>query len=318
MIVLLAEKLQLASGEPRPGAPKTKPSPISTVFHYIFATSYRHCMSIALCNARAYATFYAYITLQHSCTIAFLESMDSIVQHSSIYSIDSHFYNLSCSTNIDHYQRIRSLAYHHPSGTNSQHPQDQLEMCIRYHIEFWMACKATDADWERKVRRGLARPGINPDATKIRFFECKGRFHKSVQCTATNVDEGGVYGNRILDFCEEDDDCFLRLKTLEAQNTEDERIAKQAERERWPTSDQAEATRYWKKSYDDWTSAYDNHRDCPYRRSQSKLWAELKRAGVVKDNFSIPDDQRLGAHPGTAEEPISGMPRQYDAPERRY
>lgn len=191
-------------------------------------------------------------------------------------------------------------------------------MCIRYNIEFWLPYKDEDAEWERKVRRGLARPGTNPDARTIKFFECNGRFHKAAQCPASSIQEGGTYGNRLLDFCYEDEDCFLRLKVLESQNTSDKNVAKEAESDRWPTEMQAEATRFWKKAYDNWTSAYDNHRNCPYRRYQSALLRELKRADIVQDARALDEDLRMGAHPGSEEEPVVGIQRHYDAPQRRY
>lgn len=191
-------------------------------------------------------------------------------------------------------------------------------MCIRYNVEFWLPYKDTDADWERKVRRGLASPGTNPDGRTVFFFECNGRFYKTAKCAASTIEDGGTYGGRIFDFCYEDDDCFLRLKELESQNTADMKMAKQAERERWATDLQEEATRYWKRAYDGWTSAYDNHRDCPWRRYQSTLYNWLKRADIVRDEASISDDLRMGSHPGRAEDPITGITRHYDAPQRRY
>lgn len=192
-------------------------------------------------------------------------------------------------------------------------------MCIRYNVEFWMPCDIKESDWESKVRRGLARPGTNTKARRIIFFECgKGRFLKASRCAIETIEEGGTYGGRIFDFCYQDDDCFLRLKELEAQTTEDRQVAKQAENERWPTHQQAEATRFWKESYDGWTSAYENHRECPSRRYYNKLYTDLRNSFIVSDHRTYSNDLRLGTHPGTAEEPISGIPRHYDAPERRY
>lgn len=189
-------------------------------------------------------------------------------------------------------------------------------MCIRYKVEFWLPYNETEAEWEQKVRRGLSRPGTNPNGKTLVFFKCQDHYYRRAQCAEPQ--DGGTYGNRIFDFCYEDVDCFLRLKTLEAQNTEDRKVAERAEDERWPPSMQAEATRFWKLAYDGWTSAYDNHRDCPHRRYQNKLYNELKRANIVMDQPSMPEDQRMGSHPNESKEPISGMPRQYDAPQRRY
>jgi len=50
----------------------------------------------------------------------------------------------------------------------------------------------------------------------------------------------------------------------------------------------------------------------------SRLFQELKRAGIVLDKMYIDDATRLGAHPRSAAEPIVGFNRQYDGPGRRY
>jgi hypothetical protein len=81
---------------------------------------------------------------------------------------------------------------------------------------------------------------------------------------------------------------------------------------------QASATEEWRKAYNDWTSAYENHRDCPDRRYASEILRRLKRADVVQDQRYFPDDSRLGAHPRTAQEPVVGIQRHYDAPRRRF
>lgn len=81
---------------------------------------------------------------------------------------------------------------------------------------------------------------------------------------------------------------------------------------------QDEFTSRWRKAYDDWMSAYENHRDCPDRRQMSQLFQELKRAGIVLDQMYMPDATRLGAHPSSAQEPIVGITRHYDEPARRY
>jgi hypothetical protein len=157
--------------------------------------------------------------------------------------------------------------------------------------------KQSIPDYERQVKRGLIRPGQNPTARVFNFYECRGQFFKQARCPLSEICQGGCYRGRILDFCYQDDDCFLRLVELQAACTAAQREAETMESVRERPDVQASATEEWRKAYNDWTSAYENHRDCPDRRYASEIFRLLKRADVVQYQRYIPDDSRLGAHP---------------------
>lgn len=193
-------------------------------------------------------------------------------------------------------------------------------MCIRYHIEFWLPVSNEKPDWERRVKRGLVQPGTNGNSRLIPFYECNGRFLLHATCPRNDIRDGGYYRNRIADFCYQDNDCFVRLAELQSACTAAKREAEEMDASREAPVLQHGFTGRWKQAYDDWMSAYENHRDCPGRRQRSQLFQDLKRAGVVLDQMYISDATRLGAHPSSVPEPIVGITRHYDAPvwERRY
>lgn len=190
-------------------------------------------------------------------------------------------------------------------------------MCIRYHIEIWLPVSKDKPDWERRVKRGIVQPGMNVDARIIPFYECRGRFLLHAVCSRSAIRDGGCYRGRILDFCYQDYDCFQRLAELQATCTAAKREAEAMESVREARTVQDEFTGRWKRAYEDWMSAHENHRDCPGRRHMSQLFQELKRAGIVLDQMYMPDATRLGAHPSSVPEPIVGITRHYDGPARR-
>lgn len=152
-------------------------------------------------------------------------------------------------------------------------------MCIRYHIEFWLPVSKDKPDWERRVKRGLVQPGTNMDVRKIPFYECRGRFLLHATCPRSEIRDGGCWRGRILDLCYQDNDCFLRLAELQAACTAAKREAEVMDVVREAPSIQNGYTQRWRKAYDDWMMAYENHRDCLDRRYKSQLFQDLKRAG---------------------------------------
>lgn len=189
-------------------------------------------------------------------------------------------------------------------------------MCICYNIEFWTPCGIKSAEWERRVKRGLALPGQNPEAKIIVFYECNGGFYPSPRCG--NITQGGNYRGRIAPFCYEDNDCFMRMVELQAACTVARRECQQVERERRHPEWQREMQEKWKKAYDEWTSGYELHRDCPDRRYDSRLLRALKRARCLMDQPAMNDRSRMGAHPSTEPDPYVGISRLHDPPKRRY
>lgn len=190
-------------------------------------------------------------------------------------------------------------------------------MCIRYNIEFWLPAGDNNTDWERRIERGLAQPGQNHSARVIHFFECQGQLLLQSRCPLNRITQAGCYRNYILDFCHCDRDCYFRLEELQAACTAAKRHAEAMDRVREAATIQQAATAAWKKAYDDWMSAYEQHRDCPKRRDASPLVRDLKRAEVLADMARMSDQDRMGAHPSTAKEPILGIQRHYDEPRPR-
>jgi hypothetical protein len=204
------------------------------------------------------------------------------------------------------------------SQSTSKSLYQAIEMCIRYNIEHWLPVSKEYPDWDRRVKRGLAQPGQNPSARVINFYECRGQFLKQARCPPHEIRQGGCYRGRTLNFCYQDDDCFLRLAELQSACTAAQREAEAMEGLREHNSIQANVTQKWKQAYEDWTSAYENHRDCPDRRYGSEIFRQLKRADVAQDQRYIPDDSRLSAHPSYAQAPVVGIQRHYDDPRPRY
>lgn len=159
---------------------------------------------------------------------------------------------------------------------------------------------------------------MNADARIIPFYECSGRFLLHAVCPWKDIRQGGCWRGRILDYCYQDHDCSRRVVALQAACAAAKRAAEEMDAAREAPALQHGSMARWRKAYDDWMSAYENHRDCPGRRQESQLFQILKRAGVVLDAAYIPDAARLGAHPNSMQEPIVGFARHYDGPARRY
>lgn len=193
-------------------------------------------------------------------------------------------------------------------------------MCILYSIEFWLPAENESADWERRVRRGLERPGTNIRARTVSFWECKGNLyaHDKLQCTRDNRRIGGCRGGRISEFCSADEDCMARIRHFERRCGRLRREANKAEKERWEPRRQEAATREWRQAYEDWQSAIQHHRDCPSTRANHMLYQQLVRAGIIEPLPRMSDAERLGRDPNESREPIEGITRQVDPPRRRY
>lgn len=152
------------------------------------------------------------------------------------------------------------------------------------------------------------------------FWECGDRYyaHDRPQCDQSNRRIGGSRTGRITEFCSADDDCRRRLRHFGSRSYAAKRAAVEAERSRVPREAQERATHLWREAYDDWQYARDTHRQCPYARAHHELYQALVRAKVLIEPERMSDERRLGRDPNTAREPIEGIPRQHNAPERRY
>ncbi|KAM0715542.1 hypothetical protein Q7P37_009040 [Cladosporium fusiforme] len=168
-------------------------------------------------------------------------------------------------------------------------------MCIRYIAEFWTAIDKANAGHERRVQRGIERPGFNPDAKKVEFWDHNGDFLARPVCQ--NTRDGGYWDNRIFNFCFDDEYCSERLEYFETQYDDCQRAFEAAERNRESQGMQRTRARQWREAYNEWISAYENHKDCPRRRDYDPHFLKLERDGVCVGMPTLEDYMRIGRNP---------------------
>lgn len=180
-------------------------------------------------------------------------------------------------------------------------------MCIHYNIEFWSPFDNPSAEAERRVLRGIERPGRNPRAKKMEFWEHDGQFLKRPVCR--NPREGGYYYNRIFEFCFDDVACGERLDHFEHEYDRCQRASEESEQRREPQQRQRMLAQAWLDAYHNWISGYESHKDCPRTRNRHEHFNALNRAGVCVGMYGLPDHLRIGKNPHTVVMPSVGIER---------
>lgn len=181
-------------------------------------------------------------------------------------------------------------------------------MCIHYTVEFWTPHATPSADVERRVLRGIEQPGRNRAAKQKEFWLHENQYLSRPQCPAAEIREGGVYYNRIFEFCFDDVDCRERLEQFAAEYQHCKQASERAESRELPERQRQLAQR-WLRAYNDWVSAYENHKDCPQTRNRHHHFSALQRAGVCIGMFGLPERLRLGTNPHSVTMPSVGIER---------
>jgi hypothetical protein len=90
-------------------------------------------------------------------------------------------------------------------------------MCIHYTVEFWTPNPNPNADVERRALRGILPLGLNRATKQKDFWLHDGEYLSRPQCRAQDIREGGVYFNRVFEFCLDDVDCRARIEQFETE-----------------------------------------------------------------------------------------------------
>lgn len=174
-------------------------------------------------------------------------------------------------------------------------------MCKKYKIEFWSPFNNPSASAERRVFRGLDKPGRNLNAKRETFWIHEDEILDRPICRSPS--DGGYYKNQILDFCFKDMACGDRLDHFETEYERCGRACRTAEKRRESKERQRELAQAWLDAYQEWVSAYTSHKDCPRRRNAHGLFQMLKRANVCQGMLDLEDRTRIGTNLHTVEIP---------------
>ena len=182
-------------------------------------------------------------------------------------------------------------------------------MCIHYTIEFWTPNPNPNADVERRALRGILAPGQNPSARQREFWLHDRDYLSSPRCRGSDIREGGVFYDRVFEFCLDDVDCRARIEQFEAEYEHYRREVRRAEQRREPEARQSWLARQWERAYGDWVSVYENHKDCPQTRNRHEHFRALAAARVCVGGFGLPNSLRLGRDPNGLPIPTVGIER---------
>lgn len=213
----------------------------------------------------------------------------------------------------------RFINLHHVQQNVDQRPEksklepspeaSKAKMCVHYTVEFWTPHANPSAEVERRVLRGIERPGRNRAAKEREFWLHNNEYLSRPRCPDANIQEGGYYFNRIFEFCFDDVDCRQRLEQFEAEYERCRQQIEYSESRLELPERQRFLAQQWSKAYNDWVSAYESHKDCPNTRSRHHHYSALHRAGVCIGGFGLPDKLRLGVNPNTVRMPSVGIER---------
>lgn len=187
-------------------------------------------------------------------------------------------------------------------------------MCIHYTVEFWAPFSNPSAEAERRVVRGLQRPGQNPQAKTLSFWLHANEIWSQPVCN--DIREGGVYYNRVFEFCFEDTHCRERLESFEFAYERARNASRYADARGEAPGTRRELAAQWKRAYDEWVSAYNSHKDCPQTRNRHDHFNALRAARVCVGMLGLPEGLRLGRDPNGVIMPAAGFQSELQVPEK--
>ena len=182
-------------------------------------------------------------------------------------------------------------------------------MCIHYTVEFWTPNPNPNADIERRALRGILAPGQNPAARQKQFWLHDRDFLSAPRCRGADIREGGVFYDRVFEFCFDDVDCRDRIAQFEAEYEHYKREVRRSEQRREPEARQKWLAQQWLRAYNDWVSIYENHKDCPQTRNRHEHFRALRAANVCIGGYGLPDRLRLGTNSNGLAIPTVGIER---------
>lgn len=182
-------------------------------------------------------------------------------------------------------------------------------MCIHHTVEFWTPNPNPNADIERRALRGILSPGQNRAAKQKEFWLHENQYLARPCCPPHLIREGGVYYNRVFEFCFDDVDCRARIEQFETEYEHYKREVHRAESRREPETRQKWLAEQWLRAYNDWVSVYENHKDCPNTRNRHHHFSVLNKAGVCVGMYGLPEHMRRGRDPNTLPIPTVGVER---------
>jgi hypothetical protein len=190
-------------------------------------------------------------------------------------------------------------------------------MCIHHTVEFWTPNPNPNADIERRAVRGILPPGQNRAAKQKEFWLHDGEYLSRPRCAPQDIRDGGVYVNRGLVVCFDDVDCRARIEQFEAEYAHYGREVRRAEQRREPEARQKWLAQQWLRTYNDWISVYENHKECPQTRNRHQHYRALYGAGVFVGMFGLPNLLRMGENPNLLPIPTVGIERTHTPNPRR-
>jgi hypothetical protein len=182
-------------------------------------------------------------------------------------------------------------------------------MCIHYTVEFWTPNPNPNADIERRALRGILAPGQNPAARQKQFWPHDRDYLSSPRCRGADIREGGVFYDRVFEFCFDDVDCRDRIEQFEAEYEHYKLEVRRSEQRREPEVRQKWLGQQWLRAYNDWVSVFENHKDCPQTRNRHEHFRALRAANVCAGGYGLPDRLRLGRNLNGLAIPTVGIER---------
>lgn len=141
-------------------------------------------------------------------------------------------------------------------------------MCIKYYMEFWHPFPdRLSAERERRLR-GQGHTGYNAPAPGSGFrvtywMDCRDRrtILSRPRCLPSKVTNGGHTDNRIQPFCVRDQECQTRLTPFREEFLRIYNITKSASfHQSYSKREQQSITERLRRAWQEWVSAYENHR----------------------------------------------------------
>jgi hypothetical protein len=215
----------------------------------------------------------------------------------------------------------RNTQYRSPSSNPLACPNataiNFFNMCIHYTVEFWTPNPNPNADVERRAVRGILPAGQNRAAKQKEFWLHDAEYLSRPRCAPQDVREGGIYFNRVFEFCFDDVDCRARIEQFAAEYAHYGQEVRRSERRRDPEARQKWLAQQWLRTYNDWVSVYENHKNCPQTRNRHQHFRALYGADVCVGGYGLPDRLRLGENPNLLPIPTMGIERTHTPNPRR-
>lgn len=179
-------------------------------------------------------------------------------------------------------------------------------MCVRKYVECWHPFPDNPtAEKERRTMRGLERS--DPHNWSAVYWACRGDILRSPRCGSARISNDNTV--RVKNFCNHDRICLGRLKNFHDIYQARLRVYEQSERDRESYAWRCMYMQHLRTAYDEWVSAFENHRGCNGRRNADAEFVALDRAGILPRLVGLSDAIRLRWNPAMVQAPDVGAVR---------